>query len=269
MKPVARTAGDPAARHRRGDSRRRARAKLERAAQSGQPLRVKLGADPSAPDLHLGHTVVLQKLREFQDLRPHRDLPDRRLHRHDRRPDAGARRRASRSTREQVRGQRRDLQEAGLQDPRSASAPRCASTPSGSAAMRAADVVRLAAQYTVARMLERDDFAKRFRENRPIGIHEFLYPLVQGYDSVALARRRRARRHRPEVQSAGRPGAAEGRRTGAAGRRSPCRFSRVPTRGSSTASSSAEDVEVARQRHRHRTSRRLRCTARSWRSPTA
>ena len=101
--------------------------KLERAAKTGQPLRVKLGADPSAPDLHLGHTVGAAEASPLPGLRPHRDLSDRRLHRHDRRPERAlgdsqaARPRAG-------RGERRDLQEAGLQDPRSASGPRCAST---------------------------------------------------------------------------------------------------------------------------------------------
>ena len=71
--------------------------------------------------------------------------------------------------------------------------------------MSSAGLIQLAAKHTVARMLERDDFAKRYKGGQPIAIHEFLYPLVQGYDSVALQGRRRARRHRPEIQPAGRP----------------------------------------------------------------
>ena len=83
--------------------------------------------------------------------------------------------------------------------------------------LTAAEMVKLAAQYTVARMLERDDFAKRYKAGQPISIHEFLYPLVQGYDSVAMQGRRGARRHRPEVQPAGR--AARCRRPTARSRR--------------------------------------------------
>src|ERR1039458_3433410 len=106
------------------------RAKLEKSRTTGKPLRVKLGMDPTAPDLHLGHTVVLRKLKHFQDL--------------------------------------------------------------GHTAIfligefTADDFVRLMAKYTVSQLLEREDFHKRFQDEKPISMHELLYPLVQGYDSVAL-----------------------------------------------------------------------------------
>ncbi len=158
--------------------------KLERAVQSGKPLRVKLGADPSAPDLHLGHTVVLQKLRDFQDC-GHLAIfligdftgmigdPSGRSE--TRKP----------LDRHQVvaNAETYKKQVFKILDP-SRTEVRFNSEWMGS--MVAADVVRLTAQYTVARLLERDDFARRFRENHPIGLHEFLYPLVQGHDSVAL-----------------------------------------------------------------------------------
>jgi tyrosyl-tRNA synthetase len=158
--------------------------KLERAVQSGKPLRVKLGADPSAPDLHLGHTVVLQKLRDFQDC-GHLAIfligdftgmigdPSGRSE--TRKP----------LDRHQVvaNAETYKKQVFKILDP-SRTEVRFNSEWMGS--MVAADVVRLTAQYTVARLLERDDFARRFRESHPIGLHEFLYPLVQGHDSVAL-----------------------------------------------------------------------------------
>jgi len=159
--------------------------KLERAAQSGKPLRVKLGADPSAPDLHLGHTVVLQKLRDFQDC-GHLAIfligdftgmigdPSGRSE--TRKP----------LDRHQVvaNAETYKKQVFKILDP---SRTEVRFNSEWMENMVAADVVRLTAQYTVARLLERDDFARRFRENHPIGLHEFLYPLVQGYDSVALA----------------------------------------------------------------------------------
>ena len=152
---------------------------------TGRPLRVKAGFDPTAPDLHLGHTVLLNKMRQFQELghqvifligdftgmigdptgknatRPAADAASR-----SRTTPGPTRTRCSRSS---IRR-----------------APRSPSTPRGSTRMSAADLIRLAAKHTVARMLERDDFGKRYRGNQPIAIHEFLYPLVQGYDSVAL-----------------------------------------------------------------------------------
>jgi tyrosyl-tRNA synthetase len=158
--------------------------KLGRAAKTGQPLRVKLGADPSAPDLHLGHTVVLQKLRDFQDC-GHTAIfligdftgmiGD---------PTGRSETRKA-LDREQVAANAETYKKQVFKilDPERTE---IRFNSEWMDRMGAADIVKLAAQYTVARLLERDDFARRFRENRPISIHEFLYPLVQGYDSVAL-----------------------------------------------------------------------------------
>jgi tyrosyl-tRNA synthetase len=158
--------------------------KLERAIRERKPLRVKLGADPSAPDLHLGHTVVLQKLRDFQEC-GHVGIfligdftgmiGDPTGRSETRKP----------LDREQVAANAETYKKQVFKilDPERTEVR---FNSEWMDPMRAADVVKLTAQYTVARLLERDDFAKRFRENQPIGIHEFLYPLVQGYDSVAL-----------------------------------------------------------------------------------
>lgn len=156
---------------------------LERLA-AGRPLRVKFGADPSAPDLHLGHTVALSKLREFQDL-GHRVIfligdftgmigdptGKSETRRALTRAEVGAN---AETYREQV-FKVLDRQHTEVRF-----------NSEWMDRMAAADFVRLCAHYTVARMLEREDFALRYRERRSIGIHEFLYPLVQGYDSVAL-----------------------------------------------------------------------------------
>ena len=151
---------------------------------SGRPLRVKAGFDPTAPDLHLGHTVLLNKMRQFQEL-GHQVIfligdftgmiGDPTGKNATRRP----------LTREDVlaNAQTYATQVFKVLD-RGRTEVRFNSEWFG--AMTAADMVRLAAQHTVARMLERDDFAKRHAAQQPIAIHEFLYPLVQGYDSVAL-----------------------------------------------------------------------------------
>jgi tyrosyl-tRNA synthetase len=152
--------------------------------REGRPLRVKLGADPSAPDLHLGHAVVLTKLREFQDL-GHQVIfligdftgmiGDPTGKSETRKP----------LSREDVRQNAETYQQQVFKvlDP---ARTEVRFNSEWMEPMAAADVVRLCAHYTVARMLERDDFAKRYADERAIGIHEFLYPLVQGYDSVAL-----------------------------------------------------------------------------------
>lgn len=158
--------------------------KLERSLRTGVPLRVKLGADPSAPDLHLGHTVVLRKLRQFQDL-GHQVIfligdftgmiGDPTGRSETRKPLSVEEIQANAKTYkkqifrilDQSRTEIRFNSEWLNQ-------------------MSFADVIRLTAQYTVARLLERDDFEKRYREGRPIGVHEFLYPLAQGHDSVVL-----------------------------------------------------------------------------------
>jgi len=150
----------------------------------GRPLRVKAGFDPTAPDLHLGHTVLLNKLRQFQDL-GHQVIfligdftgmiGDPSGKNVTRKP----------LSREDVIANARTYEEQVFKVlDRERTEVRFNSEWFG--AMQAADMIRLAGQHTVARMLERDDFAKRYQAQQPIAIHEFLYPLVQGYDSVAL-----------------------------------------------------------------------------------
>ncbi len=158
--------------------------KLERSLETGVPLRVKLGADPSAPDLHLGHTIVLRKLREFQDL-GHQAIfligdftgmiGDPTGRSETRKP----------LTVEEIEANAASYREQifKILDPLRTE---IRFNSEWLAPMNFADVVHLTAQYTVARILERDDFQERFAQQRPIGIHEFLYPLVQGYDSVVL-----------------------------------------------------------------------------------
>jgi len=151
---------------------------------SGRPLRVKAGFDPTAPDLHLGHTVLLNKLRQFQDL-GHQVIfligdftgmiGDPSGKNVTRKP----------LSREDVIANARTYEEQVFKVlDRERTEVRFNSEWFGK--MGAADMIRLAGQHTVARMLERDDFAKRYQAQQSIAIHEFLYPLVQGYDSVAL-----------------------------------------------------------------------------------
>ena len=156
------------------------RRKLERA----RPLRIKLGADPSAPDLHFGHTVVLNKLRQFQEL-GHvvifligdftALIGDPTGRSETRKP----------LSREQIQqnAQTYTQQVFRILDPQRTEVR---FNSEWLDALTPADIIRLCGQYTVARLLERDDFAKRFRDTIPIHVHELLYPLMQGYDSVAL-----------------------------------------------------------------------------------
>ncbi|GLQ92028.1 tyrosine--tRNA ligase [Dyella acidisoli] len=150
----------------------------------GRPLRIKAGFDPTAPDLHLGHTVLLNKMRQFQDL-GHTVIfligdftgmiGDPTGKNVTRKP----------LTREDVLANAETYAEQVYKVlDREKTELRFNSEWFGK--MTAADMIKLAAQHTVARMLERDDFAKRYASQQPIAIHEFLYPLVQGYDSVAL-----------------------------------------------------------------------------------
>ncbi|MCL7715860.1 tyrosine--tRNA ligase [Stenotrophomonas mori] len=157
---------------------------LRQRLESGRPLRIKAGFDPTAPDLHLGHTVLLNKLRQFQDL-GHQvifligdftgmigDPSGKNI---TRKP----------LSREDVLANARTYEEQVFKVlDRARTEVRFNSEWFGK--MGAADMIRLAGQHTVARMLERDDFAKRYAAQQSIAIHEFLYPLVQGYDSVAL-----------------------------------------------------------------------------------
>ena len=151
---------------------------------SGRPLRVKAGFDPTAPDLHLGHTVLINKLRQFQELGHHvmfligdfTGMIGDPTGKSATRPPL---------TEEQVRQNAITYKEQVFKilDP---ARTRVVFNSEWMSKMSAADMIRLAGQYTVARMLERDDFTKRYRSEQPIAIHEFLYPLIQGYDSVEL-----------------------------------------------------------------------------------
>ncbi len=159
-------------------------AKLRRAAETGQPLRIKAGFDPTAPDLHLGHTVLLRKMRHFQDLGHEiyfligdfTAMIGDPSGRSETRPPL---------TREQVLENARTYadQVFKILDPEKT---RVVFNSEWMSKMTAEDFIRLCAKYTVARMLEREDFKKRFEAHRPIAIHELIYPLIQAYDSVAL-----------------------------------------------------------------------------------
>lgn len=159
------------------------RQKLEQAAKEQRPLRVKLGLDPSAPDIHLGHTVVLRKLKQFQDM-GHRIvliIGDFTGRIGDPSGKSVARKPLSE---EQVLANARtyEIQIFKILD---RDKTEVHFNSEWLSKMNFADVLTLAAKYTVARMLERDDFRKRMEEERPISIHEFMYPLMQGYDSIA------------------------------------------------------------------------------------
>jgi tyrosyl-tRNA synthetase len=160
------------------------RAKLERSLSTGKPLRVKLGMDPTAPDLHLGHTVVLRKLKHFQDLDhtaifligDFTGMIGDPTGRSATRPPL---------TREQIEenAETYKAQVFKILDPQKTVVD---FNRRWMGAFTADDFVRLTAKYTVSQLLEREDFHKRFQDEKPISVHELLYPLVQGYDSVAL-----------------------------------------------------------------------------------
>jgi tyrosyl-tRNA synthetase len=159
-------------------------AKLARSQASGTPLRIKLGLDPTAPDIHLGHTVVLNKMRQLQDL-GHQvifligdftSMIGDPSGRNATRPPL---------TREQIEANAQTYyrQASLVLDP---VRTEIRYNSEWSDPLGARGMIQLAARYTVARMMERDDFSKRFKAGSPISVHEFLYPLMQGYDSVAL-----------------------------------------------------------------------------------
>jgi tyrosyl-tRNA synthetase len=160
------------------------RAKLEKSRAAGKPLRVKLGMDPTAPDLHLGHTVVLRKLKHFQDLGhtaifligDFTGMIGDPTGRSATRPPL---------TPEQIEenAETYKAQVFKILDPQKTVID---FNRRWFAKFTADDFIRLMAKYTVSQLLEREDFHKRFREEKPIALHELLYPLVQGYDSVAL-----------------------------------------------------------------------------------
>jgi tyrosyl-tRNA synthetase len=160
------------------------RVKLERAAKTGAPLKVKLGLDPTAPDLHLGHTVVLQKLRDFQEL-GHQVIiiigdftgmigdPSGRSE--TRKPLTWDEIRENAETYKAQLGKVLDMERTTVRFNSEWLGP-----------LSFEQVIRETAHLTVARILQREDFAARYASGRPISLHEFLYPLAQGYDSVAL-----------------------------------------------------------------------------------
>ena len=157
---------------------------LQAKLQRGKPLRIKAGFDPTAPDLHLGHTVLINKMRQFQELGHHimfligdftGMIGD---------PSGKSATRPA-LTPEQISQNAETYQKQVFKilDPE---ATEICFNSSWHGPRSSADMIRLASRHTVARMLERDDFAKRYRSNQPISIHEFLYPLVQGWDSVEM-----------------------------------------------------------------------------------
>lgn len=160
------------------------REKLSRSQKSGKPLIVKLGLDPTAPDIHLGHTVVLRKIRQFQEL-GHRAVIIIGDYTGQIGDPTGRSKARKQLTREEVIENARtyETQIYKILD-RSRTELRFNSEWLGK--LNFSDVIRLASKYTVARMLEREDFQNRFQANEPIGIHEFFYPLMQGYDSVEI-----------------------------------------------------------------------------------
>ena len=157
---------------------------LRRKLARGKPLRVKAGFDPTAPDLHLGHTVLLNKMRQFQELGHHvmfligdfTGMIGDPSGRNATRPPL---------TPEQIAANA-DTYRTQVFKVLHPEKTEILFNSTWCSQLGAAGMVKLAAKYTVARMLERDDFSKRFAEKRPISIHEFLYPLMQGYDSVAM-----------------------------------------------------------------------------------
>ncbi|WP_421617628.1 tyrosine--tRNA ligase [Brevibacillus sp. TJ4] len=160
------------------------RRKLERFVVTGKPLKVKLGLDPSAPDIHVGHTVVLQKMRQFQELGHEIQLLIGDFTGRIGDPTGKSETRKQ-LTEEQVKHNAQSyVEQFGKVLDSSRVTVHYNST--WLAPMTFADVVGLAAKTTVARMMERDDFEKRFNSGLPISVHEFFYPLMQGYDSVAL-----------------------------------------------------------------------------------
>lgn len=162
------------------------RAKLEQSAITGRPLRVKLGMDPTAPDIHLGHTVVLRKLRQFQEL-GHKAIliiGDYTAKIGD--PSGQNQTRPMLSAEQIDRNARTYFEQAGRVLDTSPDKIEIRHNSEWLSRMTFAEVLKLASKKTVARMLERDTFEKRYQAGQEIGIHEFLYPLMQGWDSVCI-----------------------------------------------------------------------------------
>lgn len=158
--------------------------KLEKSIKNNKPLKVKLGLDPSAPDIHLGHTVVLQKLKQFQDLGHEVILIIGDFTGRIGDPTGKSTTRKQLTEEEiNINAETYKKQIFRILDPNKT---KVVYNSHWLADFKFEDVIRLAAKTTVARILERDDFKKRYEDNQPIGIHEFFYPLMQGYDSVEL-----------------------------------------------------------------------------------
>lgn len=158
--------------------------KLKRSLETKKPLKIKFGADPTRPDIHLGHTVVINKLKAFQDLGHHIHflIGDFTAMIGD---PSGKNTTRPMLTREEIEENAKTYakQIFKILDPEKTE---IVYNSSWINKMTPAEIIKMSAQYTVARMLERDDFTKRYKSGVPIAIHEFLYPLTQGYDSVAL-----------------------------------------------------------------------------------
>lgn len=160
------------------------RYKLANSIATGKPLKVKLGLDPSAPDIHIGHTVVLHKVRQFQQFGHEVQLLIGDFTGRIGDPTGKSETRKQLTEDDVMRNAETYRKQIfKILDP---NLTRVCFNSEWLAPLQFADVVNLAAKLTVARMLERDDFTKRYQSNQPISIHEFFYPLMQGYDSVAL-----------------------------------------------------------------------------------
>src|SRR5699024_8931876 len=158
--------------------------KLEKSRKTNTPLKIKLGCDPTRPDLHLGHSVILRKLRQFQDLGHEaiRIIGDFTALIGD---PTGQNKTRPPLTREEINENAKTYLEQATKilDP---DATTIVYNSEWLAKMNFEDVIRLTSKLTVARMIEREDFSKRYNNNAPISLHEFLYPLAQGQDSVHL-----------------------------------------------------------------------------------
>lgn len=184
MTPLKNTQTDALAQIKRGAHELLLEDELKQKLALGRPLRIKAGFDPTAPDLHLGHTVLLNKMRQLQDLGHHAlfligdftGMIGDPSGKNTTRPPL---------SREQVLENAQSYREQVFKvlDPNKTE---IVFNSTWMDKFSAVDLIKLAATHTVAQMLERDDFAKRYKNNQPIAIHEFVYPLVQGYDSVAL-----------------------------------------------------------------------------------
>ena len=158
--------------------------KLKKSEETGEPLKVKLGLDPTAPDIHLGHTVVLRKLRQFQDLghEVYLVIGDYTGRVGD---PTGKSETRKQLTEEEIMANARTYEEqfSIVLDPDKTN---LVFNSEWLADLKLLDIIDLSSRYTVARMLEREDFSNRYENNQPISLHEFFYPLMQGYDSVAI-----------------------------------------------------------------------------------